>query len=166
MANPNYQLWATYLGRVDRLRCRGHLLVVDDEHHVALAIEESLSRDHDIEIELRPDGVMRRIDAGERFDLILCDVMMLECTGPELWSRLAVEHPDQAARVVFMTEGVMSERARASLAAMPNLCIRRPFDVDGMRALVWRRMALGRAGRETLGGATSVRTVRPCPRAT
>jgi CheY-like chemotaxis protein len=129
--------------------------VVDDEHHVARAIQESLSRDNDIEIELRAEGVIRRIEGGERFDLILCDVMMLDCTGPELWTRLAVEHPEQAARIVFMTEGPMSERARAALATMSNLCIRRPFDVDGMRALVWRRR-----DRTTVVGAYSSGVVR------
>ena len=124
---------------------RGHLLVVDGEHYLGRGLRQSLSRDHDVEMENRGDDVVRRIDGGAHFDVILCDVMMPDCTGPELCARLAVEHPGQAAGMVFMTDGVMSESARKSLSTMSNLCIRRPFDVDGMRALVWRRTALGRA---------------------
>ena len=127
-------------------RRRGHVLVVDGERHVGRGLRECLSRDHDVEVENRADEVVRRIDGGAHFDIILCDVMMMpDCTGPELWEKLAVGHPAQAAGMVFMTDGEMSEPARESLAKMSNLCIRRPFDVDGMRALVRRRMAFGRA---------------------
>jgi CheY-like chemotaxis protein len=124
---------------------RGHLLVVDAEHYLGRRLRQSLSHDHDIEMENRGDEVVRRLDGGAHFDVILCDVMMPDCTGPELCAKLAVDHPIQAAGMVFMTDGVMSESARKSLATMSNLCIRRPFDADGMRALVWRRTALGRA---------------------
>jgi DNA-binding NtrC family response regulator len=126
-------------------RSRGHLLVVDGEHRVAPGLLQCLSRDHDVEIESRADGVVRRIDAGAHFDVILCDVMIPDSTGPELWAKIAVQHPEQAAAIVFMTDGQMSDCARESLVKMSNLCIRRPFDVDGVRALIWRRMALGRA---------------------
>ncbi len=43
--------------------------------------------------------------------------------------------------MVFMTDGETSDGMRKSLAEMSNLSIRRPFDVDGVRALIWRRMA-------------------------
>jgi len=124
---------------------RGHVLVVDGEHGVGRWLKQLLRCDHDVEVVGRADEVVRRIDDGARFDVILCDVMIPDCTGPELCAKLAVGHPDQAAGMVFMTDGAMSKAARDSLAKMSNLCIRRPFDLDGMRALVWRRMALGRA---------------------
>lgn len=128
----------------DQDRRRGHLLVVHGEEHVD-RVWEVLCRDHYVEIESRADEVVRRINGGDHFDLILCEVMMADCTGPELCAKLAVGHPDHAAGMVFMTDGTMSEPAREALARMSNLCIRRPFDVDGMRALAWRRMPLGRA---------------------
>jgi CheY-like chemotaxis protein len=126
-------------------RRRGHVLVVDGENSVGRTVQECLLLDHDVEIENRADEVIRRIDGGAQYDLILCDVMMPGCTGPELCAKLAVAHQDQAVGMVFMTDGAMSESARESLAKMSNLCIRRPFDSDGMRALVRRRMAHGRA---------------------
>lgn len=122
-------------------RRRGHVLVVDGEH--GRWIQHFLAHDHDVELEHFGSDVIRRIDGGSCFDLILCDVMLPDCTGPELCARLAERHPDQAANVVFITDGSMPAVAREAIAAMPNLCIRRPFDADGMRALVWRRMRLG-----------------------
>ncbi len=125
-------------------RPRGHLLIVDGEQRVGHELQQFLSRDHDVEIESRAAGVVGRIDDGAHFDVILCDVMMPDSTGPELCAKLAAKHPDQAAGMVFVTDGEMSDGAREALAKMPNLCIRRPLDVDGVRALIWRRMALGR----------------------
>jgi CheY-like chemotaxis protein len=131
-------------GAPGRHRHRGHLLVVDGEQRVGHGLQQFLSRDHDVEIESRAAGVVSRIDGGAHFDVILCDVMMPDSTGPELCAKLAANHPDQAAGMVFMTDGEMSDSAREALAKTSNLCIRRPFDVDGVRALIWRRMALGR----------------------
>lgn len=122
-------------------RWRGHVLVAEGEDQVACALVEILSNDHDVEIETQPDDIIRRIEGGDEFDVILCDVRILESMGPERWAKLTVEHPGPVARIVFMTDGATSEPMRASLAMMSNLCIRRPFNVDGMRALVWRRMA-------------------------
>jgi CheY-like chemotaxis protein len=125
-------------------RPRGHVLIVDGEY--GRWLQHFLAHDHDVEVEGRGDDVMRRIDGGECFDVILCDVMMPDGTGPELCAKLAERHPEQAANLVLITDGTMPGRTRDAIAKMPNLCIRRPFDADGMRALVWRRMGLGPRG--------------------
>src|SRR5580700_8177357 len=119
-------------------RWRGHVLVADAENQITGTLKETLS-DHDVEIETQPNEFLRRIDRGDPFDVILCDVSMLQRIEPERWAQVAARHPSRAARIVFVTGERMSETARAALAAMPNLCVRRPFNVEGMRALVWRR---------------------------
>jgi CheY-like chemotaxis protein len=125
-------------------RRRGRVLIVDGEY--GRWLQHFLSHDHDVEVESRGDDVIRLIDGGACFDVILCDVIMPDCTGPELCAKLAERHPEQAMNLVLITDGVMPERARDAIAKMPNLCIRRPFDAEGMRALVWRRMGLGLRG--------------------
>jgi CheY-like chemotaxis protein len=125
-------------------RRRGRVLIVDGDY--GRWLQHVLSHDHDVEVESQGGEVIRRIDAGACFDVILCDVIMPDCTGPELCANLAERHPDQAASLVLITDGRMPERDRDAIGRMPNLCIRRPFDADGMRALVWRRMGLGQRG--------------------
>jgi CheY-like chemotaxis protein len=120
-------------------RWRGRVLVVEPEHQIASTLQEMLSSDHDVEIETRPDDFLRRIERGDLFDVILCDLSMLERLGPDAWARLAAEHPGTAARIVFVTDGRVSEPPRAAVAPMSNLCLRWPLNVEGMRALVWRR---------------------------
>ena len=61
-----------------------------------------------------------RLDAGERFDLILCDLMMPEMSGMDLHRRLQQSAPDQAAKIRFMTGGAFTEITQAFLAQLNN----------------------------------------------
>jgi CheY-like chemotaxis protein len=74
--------------------------------------------------------------AGERFDVIFCDLMMPQITGMDLHAELSRIDPDQAAKVVFMTGGAFTARARDFLASVPNPRIHKPFQIQGIRSLV------------------------------
>jgi CheY-like chemotaxis protein len=76
------------------------------------------------------------IGAGARFDLILCDMMMPLMTGMEFHLRLATLAPEQADRIVFMTGGAFTPRAREFLARLPNLRLEKPFDLAHVLAMV------------------------------
>ena len=82
-------------------------------------------------------------EAGEKFDLILCDLMMPIMTGVELHTELSRTAPDQAERMVFLTAGAFTPRARAFLDEVPNARLDKPFELATLRALVQER--LGRA---------------------
>ena len=59
----------------------GRVLVVDDEQMLCNAIERILGADHDVTTVTSAREALSRLGAGERFDLILCDLMMPEMTG-------------------------------------------------------------------------------------
>jgi CheY-like chemotaxis protein len=80
-----------------------------------------------------------RIRAGETFDVILCDVMMPRMNGIELRDRIEEIGPDQAARIVFVTGGILLPDVRSLLERVPNAWIEKPIDIDGLRDLVRRR---------------------------
>ena len=69
-------------------------------------------------------------------DLILCDVMMPEKTGMDVYAELMRSAPDQAERMVFMTGGAFTPRAREFLDRVPNLRVEKPFGAEQLRALV------------------------------
>jgi len=81
-------------------------------------------------------AALGRIEAGERYDVILCDLMMPQMTGMELHEALRLRDPALAARVVFITGGAFTERASAFLRDVPNACIEKPFDPDRLREVV------------------------------
>jgi len=77
-----------------------------------------------------------RIEAGERFDLILCDLMMPDMTGIDLYEVLMERFPDQARVMIFVTGGAFTTRAKAFLDRVSNLRVDKPFDARNLRALV------------------------------
>jgi CheY-like chemotaxis protein len=69
------------------------------------ALQRSLAHHHDVVCVTRAQEALSRIVAGERFDVILSDLMMPEVTGMAMLDRLRRLSPDQARRVVFVTGG-------------------------------------------------------------
>ena len=89
----------------------------------------------------RHDGVAAlRAGAGERWDVVLCDLMMPEMDGMELEQRLSVEAPDLVPRIVYLTGGAFTDRARQFLGAgRPHL--EKPISPTVLRAKVAERVA-------------------------
>jgi CheY-like chemotaxis protein len=114
---------------------RGRILVVDDEEMIVSAVHEAL-RDHEVVVETEGQSALRRLLDGARFDLILCDLMMPELSGMDLYTRIKEQIPEQAERFVFMTGGAFTPRSRSFLASVPNLRLEKPFDLQHLLSLV------------------------------
>lgn len=111
---------------------------MDDEAHVANVVQRVLAKEHDVVVTLRARDALALCTAGERFDLILCDLMMPAMTGMELHRELSLIAPDQTKRMPFMTGGAFAPAARAFLLEPPKEYIEKPFDVANLRAIVQR----------------------------
>jgi PAS domain S-box-containing protein len=120
---------------------RGRVLVVDDQLAMGVTLRLALADEHDVIALTDGAAALERLRAGERFDLILCDLMMPDLTGMDLFTELSAIAPDQASRVVFMTGGASTPRARAFLAMVPNRVLDKPFDVAVLSDLVRERMS-------------------------
>ncbi len=115
---------------------RGRLMVIDDEPMLTAALTRMLTPDHEVEAFTSARVALERLRAGERYALILCDLMMPEMTGMELYGTLAHELPAQAARMVFITGGAFTEAARRFLEATPRPCLDKPFEPEALRLRV------------------------------
>lgn len=115
---------------------RGKILVIDDEPMVARSLGRVLEQDHDVTIVLDAGDAHRRVVGGERFDVILCDLMMPRMTGMDLHAELLRAVPQQAAQMVFLTGGAFTPGARAFLDGVPNDRLHKPFDMQELRSLV------------------------------
>ncbi len=117
---------------------RGRVLVVDDEASVGVALTRLLRKEHDVTALGRAGDALERIHGGERWDVILCDLMMPEMTGMELYRELVRVAPEQAKRMVFLTGGTFTQQARAFLQEVRNVRVEKPFDSEELRALIRR----------------------------
>jgi signal transduction histidine kinase len=119
---------------------RGRILVVDDEPIVCFSLQRLLSSEGEVIAETSARSALARIASGERFDVILCDLLMPEMDAAAMYEQLQKDAPAQAERMVFVTGGAFTMRARDFLARVPNERLSKPFDVEALRGLVRARV--------------------------
>jgi signal transduction histidine kinase len=117
---------------------RARVLAVDDEPQVLRSIQRALGA-HEVVVEDCGRDALARLATDQAFDVILCDLMMGDMTGMDLHTELGRRSKDLAGRIVFMTGGVFTDGARDFLAAVPNVCIEKPFDLTALRAMIAAR---------------------------
>jgi PAS domain S-box-containing protein len=120
---------------------RGLVLVIDDDAAVLMALSRMLATRHEVVADPQARHALDRIAAGARFDLILCDVMMPEMTGMDFFEELSRISPDDARRMVFLTGGAFTSRAREFLDRVANPRLEKPFEAKTLLALVDRLLA-------------------------
>ncbi len=120
-----------------RRAARGKLsvLVVDDEPVIARLIQKALV-DHDVTT--AHDGREAVALMTERsFDVILCDLIMPEMTGMDVYRAALQKTNPVHDRIVFMTGGAFTQRARDFLESVPNLRIEKPFDLERLERTIY-----------------------------
>ncbi len=115
---------------------RGRILVIDDEALITDVVRRVLGRQHDVSVAFEAGQVLQRITAGDRFDLILCDLLMPQVTGMDLHDELKRKASDQADRMVFMSGGAFTDRATRFLEQFPERWLEKPFDRAALVAVV------------------------------
>jgi PAS domain S-box-containing protein len=119
---------------------RGRILVIDDDPMVAAAVRRTLSPDHEVVTTTRTEEALELLRRGERYEVILCDVMMPNMTGVDFWQELDRFAPEETKKIVFLTGGAFATQARQFLDSVPNLHIDKPFVPDQLRAIVRERV--------------------------
>jgi signal transduction histidine kinase len=117
-------------------RRKGRILVVDDESMLCTTIERILSIEHDVVAMTSARQALALIERGDRFDVILSDLMMPEMTGMDLHAALLRSRPELAGRMVFMTGGAFSQDASAFLDRIASPTIEKPFKSSALRQFV------------------------------
>jgi CheY-like chemotaxis protein len=115
---------------------RKSVLVVDDDALVGEAIAAALDAEADVEVLTDGTTLLERLVAGERWDVILCDLMMPGLSGMDVYAAALRCAPDAAGRMVFMTAGTFTPRARAFVQSVGKRCFDKPIAGDKLRDIV------------------------------
>ena len=107
------------------------ILVVDDRPDVARAIARML-REHETSTETDPRRALARVEHGERFDIVLCDLDMPGMNGGDVSNRLVHAHADPPPVVLMMS----GRENVTSLFATGHAVLIKPFDGAELRELV------------------------------
>jgi PAS domain S-box-containing protein len=130
-------------GTADESGKRKRILCIDDEPIVGRLIARFLHKAHDVVVETDGEHAIARLRSGERYDAIICDIMMPSMSGVDFFDRLRALDPALAERCGFITGGVFTDRARSFAEALPpTRLVRKPFEPRTIRAMVERLTAL------------------------
>lgn len=110
------------------------VLVIDDEPRVARSLARLL-KGHDCVIE---HGGRAGLDRAQRepFDLIFCDLMMPEVTGVDVYEGLRALGEGLEKRMVLVTGGAFTDRARAFVRDTSVRVVEKPFDRANVDAVL------------------------------
>ena len=120
---------------VQEKRLLGRILIVDDEDGIRAALERML-REHETVAVSSGEMAMKILEGDRAFDFILCDMMMAKVSGMELHAWLLQRDPGLANRIVFITGGAFTPRAREYLKNVGNHRLEKPFDVVKFKRVV------------------------------
>ncbi|MEO6773726.1 MAG: response regulator [Kofleriaceae bacterium] len=120
---------------------RARLLVIDDEDSLVQAIRRYLSQEHEVDGTTSARQAIDMLARGERYDAIVCDLMMPQVTGMDVYAAVMKLDPAMAERMIFVTGGAFTESARHFLDALPpGRHIEKPFDLKALRAVINERI--------------------------
>jgi len=111
------------------------VLVVDDEPRV-LDLLRRLLRGHELVTAANGQEALERLRDDRGFDLILCDLMMPELTGVDVYHAVRESWPGLQERIVFLSGGAFTHETKRFLANVPNRVVSKPFDANHLRELV------------------------------
>jgi len=112
------------------------ILVIDDEPLIGRVIRTALSGEHEVSVVQRAADALNLLEIDQTFDLVLCDVVMPDLSGPELYATIAKRWSHLTGRLVFMTGGAFTPGTLDFLARVPTRVLSKPFTVDRLRGLV------------------------------
>jgi CheY-like chemotaxis protein len=108
-------------------RRRARVLVIDDDPLLRNMMRRALEQEHDTVVVASAKDALERIAAGQRFDLVLCDLMLPGLSGVDFHERVRPIAPELVERVLFTTGGAYTPRAEAFLARTDIRHLEKPF---------------------------------------
>ena len=131
---------------------RGRILVIDDDNLVLRVVHRMLASQHDVVMAGSGREALALCASDGAFDLILCDLMMPDLTGMDVHESLLAREPALAKRMIFLTGGAFTDKARKFLDDTLVDHIEKPFDAANLRMVVQRHLKEREEGRALVPG--------------
>lgn len=106
------------------------ILVVDDDVLFTRSLKRMLAGAHHVDVAHSGIQAIERLEKDDDYDVVLCDLMMPEMDGVELFDAVVERWPDLVLRLVFLTGGAVTPRAKDFVASIRNVLLDKPIDPD------------------------------------
>jgi len=112
------------------------VMMVDDERPILRAFKRLLSRSYDVTTTESIDGMEAILESGERFDLVLCDLMMPRRSIVGAFDDLREQFPWLEERLVICTGGGFSDDARKFVGEKGLRLLEKPFTPEEFESVM------------------------------
>ncbi len=123
---------------------RARVLFVDDDEGVVRAVGDHLRQIAHVVSVTSGRAAIELLLRDQAFDLVLCDVMMPDIGGMDVYESVRRARPELGPRFAFVTGGAFTRRARGFLASVELPCLDKPLDLAALEALVLQAPARAR----------------------
>ena len=112
------------------------ILIVDDEPSVVSALARLLSHDgYTVETAGNGHLALAQLQA-QRYDVILCDLVMPELDGSDFYTILLRHYPSLCKRVIFLTGDLLGAESTAFLAQCGQPWLHKPCSATEVRSAI------------------------------
>ncbi|MFO0685722.1 MAG: ATP-binding protein [Sandaracinus sp.] len=116
---------------------RSHILVVEDQAPLARTLAKALGERHQVTVAIGVREAIAALDThGLSFDVVLCDMLMPDGTGMDVFEHACAGPSGLSDRFVFMTGGAFLPSLAAFLERVPNPRIDKPFGLPALETLL------------------------------
>jgi CheY-like chemotaxis protein len=117
------------------------VLLIDDETSFVRGLARLLGRDG-TRVDTAADGQRALTHLGtQRYDMILCDLLMPVLDGPAFYATLRHRDPALSQRVLFLTGDTLGVESTAFLAQSGQPCLYKPCTVTDIRRAMHQLLA-------------------------
>jgi two-component system, cell cycle sensor histidine kinase and response regulator CckA len=115
---------------------RGRVLVVDDEPLIGRVLQTALKSEHEVVVVSHAAEALTLLEEDATFDVVLCDLVMPDISGPEFYARVNEQWPRLASRVVFMSGGAFTPQALEFIRCGPTSVLSKPFALEQLKRVI------------------------------
>ena len=111
------------------------ILIVDDEVHIRMLIEQTLEEleDEDVELLTASDGAEAlKVIREEKPNLVFLDVMMPKMNGMEVCRKVKKEHGMNGVYIILLTAKGQEVDKQKGIDVGADLYLTKPFDPDAL----------------------------------
>lgn len=112
------------------------IYIIDDEALVTRAIRRMLGGSNVI-VENDSTAALDHLH-DNNYDVVICDLMMPELSGMELYKELESTNPSQCSRFLFVTGGVITPAAEAFIERQDIRVLPKPFMPSALKTAIYR----------------------------
>jgi DNA-binding response OmpR family regulator len=104
-----------------------------------LSVLSRMLEAHDVSVAQGARAALAQLEADNgRFDAVICDVLMPDMSGVDLYHEVARRYPALVGRIVFLSGGASTEFAREFLRSVENPCLKKPLQRKELLAAIDR----------------------------